>query len=192
MFKGNQKTTNTTGKNITYLAEEIESTGNFNGEGAVQVEGTINGDITVTSVVIGLNGVVNGVINATNVIVNGKLNGSIFCDTLEIMSNGSVSNEIKVQRVLISGKVDGTIESKNEINIDKTGVVNATTMTSRNILVDGSFKGKVVASELLEVGNTGSVEGDITVKNIKTHEGGKLLGSMQLYTPPKVKAEPKS
>ena len=192
MFKGNKKTTDNTTKNITYVAEEIEASGDFKGKGAVQIEGTINGDITVNSVVIGVNGVVNGTVRATNVIVNGKLNGSIFCDTLEIMSNGSVSNEIKVQRVLISGKVDGTIESKNEINIDKTGVVNATTMTSRNILVDGSFKGKVVASELLEVGNTGSVEGDITVKNIKTHEGGRLLGSMQLYTPPKPKQKPES
>ena len=183
MFKGNKKATTTTAKNITYVAKEIEVTGNFNGQGAVQVEGTLNGDINVTSVVIGLDGVVNGMINATNVIVNGKLNGSIFCDTLEVMPNGSVSNEIKVKKVLISGKVDGLIESKDEINIDKTGVVNATTMTSKNILVDGSFNGKVVASELLEIGNAGSVEGDITVKNIKTQEGGKLLGSMQLYNP---------
>ena len=192
MYKGNQKVTDTTAKNITYVAKEIKASGDFNGQGAVQVEGTINGDITVTSVVIGVNGVVNGTINATNVIVNGKLNGSIFCDTLEIMQNGSISNEIKVQRVLISGKAEGTIESKNEINIDRTGVVNATTMTSKNILIDGSFNGKIVASELLEIGSSGSVEGDITVKNIKTHEGGRLLGSMQLYTPPKVKAEPKA
>ena len=183
MFKGNKKATDTATKNITYVAKEIEVTGNFNGKGAVQVEGTLTGDINVTSVVIGLDGVVNGMINATNVIVNGKLNGSIFCDTLEVMPNGSVSDEIKVKRVLISGKVDGAIESKEEINIDKSGVVNATTMTSKNILVDGSFNGKVVASELLEIGSTGSVEGDITVKNIKTQEGGKLLGSMQLYNP---------
>ena len=183
MFKGNKKATTTTAKNITYVAKEIEVTGNFNGQGAVQVEGTLNGDINVTSVVIGLDGVVNGMINATNVIVNGKLNGSIFCDTLEVMPNGSVSNEIKVKKVLISGKVDGLIESKEEVNITKTGVVNATTMTSKNILVDGSFNGKVVASELLEIGHAGSVEGEITVKNIKTHEGGKLLGSMQLYNP---------
>ena len=183
MFKGSKKTTATTEKNITYIAKEIEVTGNFSGKGAVQVEGTLNGDITVTSVVIGVDGVVNGVINATNVIVNGKLNGSIFCDTLEIMPNGSVSNEIKVQKVLISGEVNGTIESKSEINIDKKGLVKATTMTSKNILVDGSFNGKVVASELLEIGHAGSVEGEITVKNIKTHEGGKLLGSMQLYNP---------
>ena len=41
----------------------------------------------------------------------------------------------------------------------------------------------MTASELLEIGSNGSVEGEIIVKNIKTHEGGKLLGSMQNYVP---------
>jgi cytoskeletal protein CcmA (bactofilin family) len=183
MFKGNKKATGTNQNKPqnTFIAESIEITGNFKGDGAVQVEGTLHGDLTVTSVVIGLNGVVNGIINAKNVIVNGKLNGSIFCDTLEIMENGTVSNEIRVKQVLVSGNVNGSIESKEEINIDKTGRVNATEMRSKNIMVDGAFNGKVIASEVLEIGNVGSVEGEITVKNIKTHEGGKLLGSIHSY-----------
>ena len=194
MFKENKKNpqSNTTNDTVTFVAQEIEVTGNLNGKGAVQIEGTLHGDISVNSVVIGLNGVVNGMIHATNVIVNGKLNGSIFCDTLEIMPNGNVSNEIKVKKVLISGKVEGSIHSKEEIYVETTGSVLATTMNSKNIVVNGAFRGKITASERLEVGSKGSVEGDITVKNIKTHEGGRLLGSMQLYTPPKVKAEPKA
>ena len=183
MFKGNKKTTNSHVEipQSTFVAEGIEVTGNFKGDGAVRIEGTLHGDISVTSVVIGLNGVVHGVINAKNVIVNGKLSGSIFCDTLEIMQNGMVSNEIRVKQVLISGVVDGSIESKEEINIDKTGRINATDMKSKSIRVDGTFNGKVIASELLEIGNTGSVEGEITVNNIKTHEGGRLLGSIHTY-----------
>lgn len=192
MFKGNKKTTTTATNHTpqnTFIAKEIEITGNFKGKGAVQVEGILHGDINVTSVVIGEHGRVNGTINAINVIVNGELNGSLFCDTLEVMPNGTISNEIKVKRVLISGKVDGSIESKEEINIDKTGVVNATKMISKNIMVEGKFKGDLISSELLEIGNSGSVEGNITVKNIKTHEGGRLLGSMQLYTPEIPKTE---
>ena len=197
MFKGNNKTTNPTSTDtkVTFIAESIEVTGNFKGKGAVQVEGILNGDISVTSVVIGEKGTVNGIINATNVIVNGKLNGSLFCDSLEVMKNGTVSNEIKVKQVLISGKVNGSIESKEEINIDSTGTVNATVMKSKNIVVDGQFNGKVSASELLEVGTRGSVEGEITVKNIKTHEGGKLLGSIHNYVEekkPELQKEEKS
>ncbi|CAA6827154.1 MAG: Unknown protein [uncultured Sulfurovum sp.] len=183
MFKGNQKSSEANEKNIknTFIAKEIEVNGNFKGEGSVQVEGTLHGDILVTSVVIGEHGTINGTITATNVIVNGKLNGSIFCDSLEVMSNGNVSNDIQVKELLISGKVEGKIEAKEKITIDTRGQVNANIMKSKNILVNGTFKGKVTASQLLEIGNKGSVQGDITVKNIKTHEGGKLLGSMHTY-----------
>lgn len=185
MFKGNKKSTKetSTGTKSTFIAKEIEVSGNFKGEGTVQVEGTLHGDIAVTSVVIGENGTINGTITAKNVIVNGKLNGSVFCDTLEIMPNGYISNEIKVKQLLISGKVEGSIESKEEITIDSTGSVNSITMKSKNIVVKGRFKGKITASELLEIGTSGSVEGEIIVRNIKTHEGGKLLGSMSNYIP---------
>jgi len=183
MFKGNQKSTGSAPKEPrnTFIAKEIEVTGNFKGKGSVQVEGILHGDIVVTSVVIGENGTINGSITATNVIVNGRLNGSVFCDTLEVMPNGNISDDIKVKQLLISGKVEGSIESKEEITLDRTANVNAKTMKSKNILINGMFKGKVTASELLEIGTTGSVEGEIIVKNIKTHEGGKLLGSMSNY-----------
>ena len=185
MFKGNKKSSGSAPKEArnTFIAKGIEVTGNFKGEGPVQVEGTLNGDISVTSVVIGENGTINGSIIATNVIINGILNGSVFCDTLEVMANGKVSNDIKVKQLLISGKVDGTIESKEKITLDRTANVNVRIMKSKNILVNGVFKGKVTATELLEIGTTGSVEGEIIVKNIKTHEGGQLLGSMRNYVP---------
>ena len=183
MFKGNKKSSEATPKESrnTFIAKTIEVTGNFKGGGSVQVEGILNGDISVDSVVIGSDGRINGTITATSVIVNGTLNGSVFCDALEIMPNGNISNEIKVKQVLISGKVDGTIEAKEEITIDQTGTVNASMMKSKTIIIDGRFKGKVISSEILEIGTTGSVEGEITVKNIKTHEGGKLLGSLSNY-----------
>lgn len=183
MFKGNKNKSGNApqGTNSTYIAEEIEITGNFKGQGAIQVEGIVHGDISVNSVVIGENGTINGTINAKNAIINGKLNGSIFCDTLEIMKNGNISNEIRVKQLLISGKVDGDVASKEDITVDNTGNVNATSMKSKNILVNGAFKGRIVASQLLHIGSTGSVEGEITVKNIKTDEGGKLLGSIHNY-----------
>jgi len=185
MFKGNKQEpvigSPTQDAKNTYIAAEIEVDGNFKGNGSIQVEGTINGNLTMPSVVIGENGTVNGIVNAKNAIVNGNLNGSIFCETLEIMPNGQIQDEIKVQQLLVSGKVNGSIESKEEITIDQTGRVTATTMLSKTIVVKGDFQGNISASEILEVGSTGSVQGEITVKNIKTDTGGKLLGSIHNY-----------
>jgi len=181
MFRGKEKSPSLRAIKNTFIAKEIEVQGNFNGTGAVQVEGILHGDISVTSVVIGQYGTINGTITATNVIVNGKLNGSIFCDKLEVMPNGKISNDIKVNKLVVAGQVDGIIESSDKIIVEHTGNVNATTMKSKNILLNGRFQGQLIASELLEIGSTGSVEGEITVKNIKTHEGGKLRGSMHIY-----------
>jgi cytoskeletal protein CcmA (bactofilin family) len=183
MFKGNKEAVKATindNKN-TYIAPEIEIDGNFKGKGSIRVEGTVNGNLSITSIVIGEHGTVNGTINATNAIVNGDLNGSIFCDSLEIMENGKINDEIKVKQLHVSGRAMGSIESKEEIVIDTTGAVDATPMKSKNIIINGSFKGDIIASQILEIGSSGSVEGQITVKNIKTEPGGKLLGSIHNY-----------
>jgi len=189
MFKGKEKVLNNKKVKNTFIAKEIEFQGNLNGVGDVLIEGVLDGDISVTSIIIGEHGTVNGTITATNVIVNGKLNGSIFCDTLDIMPNGYVSNTIKVKKLLISGRVEGSVEAMEEIKIEQTGIIRSNQMKSETILINGSFKGNVTASQLLEIGPKGSVEGEITVKNIKTHEGGKLLGSMNLYVENKTTKE---
>jgi cytoskeletal protein CcmA (bactofilin family) len=193
MFKGNKETVKaaTTDSKNTYIASEIEIDGNFKGKGSIRIEGTVNGNLSITSVVIGEKGTVNGTINAKNVIVNGTLNGSIFCDSLEIMANGKISDEIKVKQLHVSGRAMGSIESKEEIIIDGTGAVDATPMKSKKIVINGSFRGNITASQLLEVGSTGSVEGQITVKNIKTEPGGKLLGSIHNYVEEDLQTNPK-
>jgi len=181
MFKGKEKSTTSAKRKNTFIAKELEVQGDFNGAGDVQIEGTLHGDISVSSVIIGEHGTINGIIRATNVIVNGKLNGSIFCNLLEVLPNGRLSNNINVQKLLISGSVEGSIDSKDKITVEKKGNINATTMKSKNIIIHGKCKGRIIASELLEIGSTGSVEGEIIVKNIKTHKGGQIIGSIKFY-----------
>jgi len=188
LFKSNKDSnasTETSKAQTTFVSEGIEVTGNIKGTGAVQVEGTLHGNIAVNSVIIGEAGIVNGVIHAKYVVINGKLNGGITCESLEIMKNGHVANVINVKKLKISGFAEGEIDAEDEIIVSKEGKIKAREMLSKNIIVNGSFSGNVTASELLEIGEAGSVEGEITVKNIKTHEGGKLIGSMRNYEAPK-------
>jgi cytoskeletal protein CcmA (bactofilin family) len=161
LFSDNKNTTQKTPSNSpTFIAKEMEVTGNFKGKGAVQVEGILHGNIAVDSVVIGEGGTVNGSITAKNVIINGKLTGSIHCDSLEVMHNGSVSNKTVVKNLKVTGEVEG----------------------------------KILVSELLEIEARGYVHGEITMNRLITHEGGKLIGSMQQYkekTKIKEQQEPK-
>ena len=183
MFKGNKKSQKAVQKELknTFISRELEIEGDLKGKYAIQIEGTIHGDISLTSVVIGEHGTVNGNIIATNVIINGTVNGSVTCSSLEIMPNGYVSNNIQAKKLLISGRADSIIEADEEININSTAKVTATLMKSKNIMINGIFKGNVIASELLIIGAQGYLSGEITVKKIKTYEGGKLLGSLHNY-----------
>jgi cytoskeletal protein CcmA (bactofilin family) len=51
-----------------------------------------------------------------------------------------------------------------------------TVVVPHGIRIDGAFKGKIEASEMLTVGNTGVVEADIKAKSIIM--GGKVSGNI--------------
>jgi len=125
----------TTTKAPTFISKEMEVTGNFNGQGAVQVEGILNGNITVNSVVIGENGIVNGNIKAKNVIINGKLKGSIKCESLEVMQGGLASDQIEVKNLKVTGEVRGDITVSELLDIESTGQVQGE-ITTTNLKID--------------------------------------------------------
>jgi len=172
--------TNTNSATIITTCTEIR--GSIKGSDTIHIDGTLNGDIVADNmVVIGKNGVVNGYIEAKKIIVNGTFEGTISCTDLEVMQSGKVSNEISAVTMILDGTVEGEVIATDSIEVVKNGTVNTSELKSRKVTVNGSITGKVIATELLEVGRDGSVEGKIVVKNIKTQEGGKLIGSMATY-----------
>ena len=175
----NSKVTNT-----TTISKNIKIEGNIDGADELVVEGTLNGNITVNNVTIGKNGSVTGIVTAQNIIVSGKINGKITCNSLDIMHSGYVTNNIHAKKVTVSGEILGDILAEESINITHTGKVKSNSLMSKNITVNGNVEGKISASELLSVGSNGFVNGEISVKNIKTDEGGRVIGSMAMYEEP--------
>ncbi len=165
----------------TVISEGIKVSGNIEGQDSVQVNGHLIGDITVNQVTIGKRGVVHGSIIAKKIIINGELDGTIRCNELDIMQTGKVRNSIQAKQVVINGEVTGEVIAENSITITRTGKAKVQIMESQRIIVNGKVEGKVVASELLDIGSNGFVEGEISVKNIKTEEGGKVIGTMAPY-----------
>jgi len=166
----------------TIVTAGTELVGTMKGNDSVHIDGTVKGDIVVNNmVVIGKSGIVDGVVKGQKVMISGELRGSIECDDLEIMQSGKVSDDIKAKNIILDGQVEGLIVAENSIHVTFNGNVSAKRIKSQKVMVDGTVKGDVVATELLEIGPKGYVEGAITVKNIKTHEGGRIIGSMATY-----------
>ena len=166
----------------TIITSCMDVKGSFEGTDTIHVDGKITGNIPVNNtLVIGKTGIVIGDVRAKHAIINGELQGSIICDELEVMRTGKLSSEAQAQNIIIDGEVQGYIMGHKSINILESGTLKANKVQSKNIKVHGIIKGTIIATELLQVGTNGSVEGEISVKNISTAEGGKVSGSMSLY-----------
>ncbi len=205
----------------TIISKGIKVDGNISGSDVVQINGMLEGNITIANVTVGASGIVKGTIRAENVSIEGELKGEVICEELDIKRTGKVSNKIECVNLLISGSVIGDIKAEEMITISKEGKVKADNIQSKRVIihgavdgkvygediievghdgkvitdrleskkvvVNGKIDGKITASQLLEVGRNGFVQGEITVKNIKTEEGGRVIGTMVTYEETKPK-----
>jgi cytoskeletal protein CcmA (bactofilin family) len=124
---------------------------------------------------------VEGDIEAKHVIINGELKGTIKCENLEVMQTGKVSRYIEAKHLVLDGTIDGNISADESIEVLNNANIHAVCLKSKRITVHGQIQGTVIASDILEIGAKGFVEGQITVKNIKTEEGGRMVGTMSTY-----------
>jgi len=185
--KKNNKTITPSSKisSATIITSCMTVNGDFQGTDTIHVDGTIQGNISVTNtLVIGKSGMVEGNIEAKHVIINGELNGTVKCENLEVMQTGKVSNKIEAKHLVLDGIVDGDITAEESIEVLVNSKINATKLKSKTITVNGLVNGTLIATELLEIQSKGFVKGTITVKNIKTEEGGRVIGTMSTYADP--------
>ena len=166
----------------TIITSCMKVTGNFEGTDTLHVDGHIVGNVTVSNtLVVGKSGIIEGKVEAKHIIINGEIIGSVHCENLEVLQTGKVSHSIEARNLLLDGTIDGDILGHESIKILENSHVTAKSIKSKTISVQGKVEGSITASEILEIGNKGFVEGQIMVKNIRTEEGGRMIGTMSTY-----------
>ncbi|MFM8462812.1 MAG: polymer-forming cytoskeletal protein [Actinomycetota bacterium] len=95
------------------------------------------------------------------------------------VGEGVVANGIAIvpSSAVVNGRFDGAIEAK-EIDIQGNGEVSGTTQAA-SIAVTGKLNDVVQAADLLTIGSTGVVRGDVRYGKLEVAKGGELLGSMK-------------
>ena len=180
--------------NITVSSLTIGRSGSVNGKvraKTVLVEGSIKGEVQCGDLEIARTGTVSDNIHSVNIVIHGKALGSILSDqTVSITKGSSVKAKIDSKKININGTVEGEVYASELLEIAHDGQVTTEKLKSKKVVVNGKVNGKVIASELLEVGRNGFVQGEITVKNIKTEEGGRVIGTMVIYQEPIKQIEP--
>jgi cytoskeletal protein CcmA (bactofilin family) len=110
-------TPGTASKNV--LNSDVEVKGNIRFAGELTFDGKLDGEIhTDGTLNLGDGAVINGNINAANVIVRGKINGNIVAkEKIEIKAKTELFGDIRASRLAIEEGV--TFVGKTEVNPNK-------------------------------------------------------------------------
>ena len=98
---------------------------------------------------------------------------------------GDIQGEESLQ---VWGRVEGSISLSGDAVIGAGAEVQADISATR-IIVGGSVKGNLVASEKVEVLPTGKVRGDIRTKVLLVYEGASLTGEVGAGAPSESRIE---
>jgi cytoskeletal protein CcmA (bactofilin family) len=94
-----------------------------------------------------------------------------------IVINGELSGS---ENLTVEGRVDGKIELRDHVlTIGTNGRVTAA-VTARLIIVLGHVTGNLVATEKVDIRESGSVEGDIVAPRVAIADGSHFRGSIDM------------
>jgi len=93
------------------ISEGFTINGDIKSEGQLTVDGTIIGEISVDSLIVGVSGSVGGVINAKIINVKGSLSGKIHCHEIIVGGRSIVDGELTYSAITIQrgGLVKGNV-----------------------------------------------------------------------------------
>jgi cytoskeletal protein CcmA (bactofilin family) len=82
----------------------------------------------------------------------------------------------------IEGHVEGTIEVRDHTVMIGLGADVRATIVAKNVTINGAVIGKITASNKVEIGETGSVEGDVVSPRLAIAEGAVMQGRIDIVT----------
>ncbi len=94
-----------------------------------------------------------------------------------IRIRGDLSGE---EDLVLDGHIEGRVDlSDHHLTIGPNGHIQAE-LSAKEITIDGHVVGNVTASERLEIGETGRLDGDVEAPRILVQEGAQLNGTVSM------------
>ncbi|MCH2038743.1 MAG: polymer-forming cytoskeletal protein [Rickettsiales bacterium] len=100
------------------VSADLSVLGNMISEGAIEIEGRIEGNLTCSQATIHKNGFIKGDIIADSVNINGEVRGLIKARNVRVSENGKVVGVIMYENLSIDpgGSVDGQCKNTDKLN----------------------------------------------------------------------------
>ena len=100
----------------SHVGETMQIEGDLRSAGSLDVAGLVNGSIFVSDIIITESGSVRGLIESTNVEINGHVEGKILADIVIIGKNAVIKGDIFFKNTLRTEEgadIDGYIKRTN-------------------------------------------------------------------------------
>jgi cytoskeletal protein CcmA (bactofilin family) len=94
-----------------------------------------------------------------------------------ILITGNVTSS---EDVTIAGRVDGDVAVREHAVVVAPGAKIRGNIVARAVVVHGEVQGTITADQRVEVGETGSIDGDIVTPRMAVAEGASLRGQLRI------------
>ncbi len=88
------------------ISADLKIVGNLNSGGDLQIDGTVEGDITSRSLTIGESAVVHGVLEAETVRIHGSVVGEVRANSVTLSGTARVEGDIVHQSLIMEAGAD--------------------------------------------------------------------------------------
>ena len=110
----------------------------------------------------------------------GDVQRASACIGKSVVIKGEV---LSSEDLVIDGCVEGTIKNSGHCLTISAGATIKANLIGRIIMISGTVKGTIAASEMVAVRGTGSVDGDIRAPRIAISDGAILCGRVDTERP---------
>jgi cytoskeletal protein CcmA (bactofilin family) len=131
---------------VSVISRGLTVTGNLESEGAIQVDGKIEGDVRGQTVTIGEGAVIKGAVYGDSVKVAGTIQGKVEAQTVAIGSSGRMEGDIIHERLEIQpgAYVDGHCQPTYNKSSGKVTPITAASDTAK---ASGAASGKAASGD---------------------------------------------
>lgn len=105
----------------TVIGAGCHLTGNINTDHTVQIHGTVTGNVTAETIIIGRGGNIIGDISAKTLFLHGSLKGNATINTVNVFANAEMTGTLYYKTLNITGNngLECKLEKKKDLKHEK-------------------------------------------------------------------------
>ena len=120
----------------------------------------------------------------TDTEINGRIEGDITVEgRLYLGASALITGNVRAGSCSVEGLVEGKVECSDDLELGRSGRLNADVLAGKRINLAGQVYGNVTTPGVLRLAATSKVAGDLRARNLIMEEGASLNGKCAMRAP---------